>query len=128
MSEPVIIVNNVSKLYPVNRDIQGLKEYIVRLTSLKRANKEQYPALKNISFTVNKGECLGIIGKNGAGKGTMLGLLLGTTHPTEGEITVHGKRTPLLELGAGFHPDLTGEENSYWTRPCPKHFCGYTYT
>ncbi|MFC1770173.1 hypothetical protein ACFLZI_03890 [Nitrospirota bacterium] len=56
MSEPVIIVNNVSKRFPVTRDTPGLKEYIVHLTSIKRTKKEQYTALNNLSFTVNKGE------------------------------------------------------------------------
>ena len=67
--------------------------------------------LKGISLKVKQGECLGIIGKNGAGKSTLLSLILGTIYPTKGEIKVSQKITPLLELGAGFHPDLTGREN-----------------
>jgi ABC-type polysaccharide/polyol phosphate transport system ATPase subunit len=67
--------------------------------------------LKDISLTVNKGECIGVVGRNGAGKSTFLSLLLGTILPTRGSIVMDGKKTPLLELGAGFHPDLTGVEN-----------------
>lgn len=70
-------------------------------------------ALKDVSFSVAKGETLGIIGRNGAGKSTMLKLLSGISKPTQGAIGVHGKLAALIEVGAGFHPDLTGRENVY---------------
>jgi len=70
-------------------------------------------ALKNVSFSVKKGETLGIIGRNGSGKSTTLKLIAGVMSPTEGKITVRGRVSPLIELGAGFHPELTGRENVY---------------
>lgn len=109
--EPVIELNNCTKQYPSVRKASGLKEWLVNFSFSKSQAEETFTALKSVSFSVEKGECLGIIGKNGAGKSTLLSLLLGTSVPTSGEIKVHGKRTPLLELGAGFHPDLTGREN-----------------
>ena len=89
----------------------GFKEFIVNAPRFFRNNKNCFWALKGINLTVKKGECLGVIGRNGAGKSTLLSLLLGVAQPTEGRVEVSGKKTPLLELGAGFHPDLTGLEN-----------------
>ena len=70
-----------------------------------------FTALKNISFEVLAGETVGIIGKNGAGKSTILGLLAGVLKPTLGEVNVHGRLAPLLQLGAGFHGELSGRDN-----------------
>jgi ABC-type polysaccharide/polyol phosphate transport system ATPase subunit len=70
--------------------------------------------LKGITFEVNPGECVAVIGKNGAGKSTLLSLLARVYKPTSGSIEVVGRMAPLLELGAGFHPDLTGVENIYF--------------
>ncbi len=75
--------------------------------------KEDFWALKNVSFTVNKGEVLGIVGKNGAGKSTLLKILSQITPPTTGEIRIHGKVGSLLEVGTGFHPELSGRENIF---------------
>jgi ABC-type polysaccharide/polyol phosphate transport system ATPase subunit len=88
-----------------------LKEFIVNAPKFFKENNHRFWALKGVSFMVSNGECLGVIGRNGAGKSTLLSLLLGVAQPTKGGIVVSGKRTPLLELGAGFHPDLTGREN-----------------
>jgi lipopolysaccharide transport system ATP-binding protein len=67
--------------------------------------------LREISFQITKGECVGFIGRNGVGKSTLLGLIAGVLKPDSGKIVVKGRVSPLLELGAGFHPDLTGREN-----------------
>ncbi len=108
----IIEIEDVWKKFPMRRDMPGFKEFIVNLPKfLKRNLNSNFWALKGISFKVKRGECLGIIGKNGAGKSTLLSLILGTIYPTKGRVRVSQKITPLLELGSGFHPDLTGREN-----------------
>lgn len=107
----MIRVENLWKSFPARRDRPGFKEYILRAPNFLKNNNNRFFALKGVSFAVKKGECLGVIGRNGAGKSTLLSLLLGVARPTKGSIEVSGKKTPLLELGAGFHPDLTGKEN-----------------
>lgn len=78
---------------------------------LKGHHQDRFQALKNISFTVDEGEGLAVVGANGAGKSTLLGLVAGLARPDEGTVTVKGRIAALLELGSGFHPDLTGAEN-----------------
>jgi len=107
----VIKVENLWKSFPIRRDRPGLKEFIVKSPKFLNDNNNRFWALKGVSFSVIKGESLGVIGRNGAGKSTLLSLLLGVAQPTEGTINVSGNRTPLLDLGAGFHLDLTGTEN-----------------
>ncbi|MCX7992546.1 MAG: ABC transporter ATP-binding protein [Fimbriimonadales bacterium] len=75
---------------------------------------EHLVALKQVSFTIHKGETVGVIGQNGSGKSTLLGIIARVYRPTSGELEVNGRVAPLLELGAGFHPDLTGLENIYF--------------
>jgi len=99
------------KSFPMRLDRPGFKEFIVNAPKFLKEKNNRFWALKGVSFTVKKGECLGVIGRNGAGKSTLLSLLLGVAQPTIGSIEISGKKTPLLELGAGFHPDLTGIEN-----------------
>jgi ABC-type polysaccharide/polyol phosphate transport system ATPase subunit len=83
-----------------------------RLGNLLRGNKrDRFTALSDVSFTLNHGECLGIVGHNGAGKSTMLNLITGLCLPSSGSVKVDGRVAALLELGSGFHPDLTGTEN-----------------
>lgn len=108
-----IEVENVSKKYVLHREKPTLLKDIF-LRPFKRHNTtEDFWALKDISFGVKKGEAVGIIGDNGAGKSTLLKILTGITKPTSGAIKVNGRLCALLELGAGFHPDLTGGENVY---------------
>ena len=77
----------------------------------RRKNLKRLEVLKGISLQVHRGECVAMIGRNGAGKSTLLALVANVYRPTAGEIVVHGRVAPLLELGAGFHPDLSGVEN-----------------
>jgi ABC-type polysaccharide/polyol phosphate transport system ATPase subunit len=108
----IVEIEDVWKRFPMRRERPGFKEFIVNLPKFVKRNPNSYFwALKDLTFKVMKGECIGIIGKNGAGKSTLLSLILGTIYPTRGNIKVSQKITPLLELGAGFHPDLTGREN-----------------
>jgi ABC-type polysaccharide/polyol phosphate transport system ATPase subunit len=108
----IVEIEDIWKKFPMKSDRPGFKEFIVNLPKLaKRKPNSYFWALKGVSFKVKNGECLGIIGKNGAGKSTLLSLILGTVYPTAGYVKASQKITPLLELGAGFHPDLTGREN-----------------
>jgi O-antigen export system ATP-binding protein rfbB len=113
MEDNVISVKNVSMKFRMTRDkIFSLKEYIIKL--LKRDLKyEEFAALENVSFDVQKGEILGIIGYNGAGKSTILKIISGIMKPTSGSVKVRGKISPLIELGSGFDPELTARENIF---------------
>ena len=115
MMESVIVFDNVTKKYPLYHHIgSGIKELLFnpkRALSLFRGR--QYLAIENISFTVEKGEAVALIGRNGAGKSTSLGLVAGVIKPTAGKVTTRGRVASMLELGGGFHPELTGRENIY---------------
>ncbi|MBD1910184.1 MULTISPECIES: ABC transporter ATP-binding protein [unclassified Leptolyngbya] len=112
MREPVIAFDQVSKSYPFYHHVRGIKHLLFNLPrNVKSFQQNQYEALRDISFEVYKGEQFGIIGHNGAGKSTTLQLIAGVLRPTSGRIVVRGRISPLLALGAGFHPDLTGREN-----------------
>ena len=91
----------------------GIKELIVKGGDRPRNQFARIWALREVSFDVARGQSLGIIGRNGTGKSTLLSLLLGTILPDKGRIEVDGRIAPLLEIGAGFHPDLTGKENVF---------------
>lgn len=92
--------------------IDNIKEYIIKW--LKRDIKtEEFTAVDDVSFTLNRGDRLGLIGLNGAGKSTLLKIVAGVMKPTTGEISVSGKIAPLLELGAGFDPNYSGRENIF---------------
>jgi ABC-type polysaccharide/polyol phosphate transport system ATPase subunit len=106
---PLIEFRAVSKSFARHAGRMLLRD---RLTHwLKGQHRERFHALKNISFTVEHGEGLAVIGANGAGKSTLLGLVAGLAQPDEGTVSVTGRIAALLELGSGFHPDLTGAEN-----------------
>ncbi len=121
--EPMIEVRNVSKEYSINTN----RGYPKRLTESMsnvlthpiktfrgiRGSKETFLALKDISFNVETGDMVGIIGRNGAGKSTILKILSQITYPTKGEVILRGRVGSLLEVGTGFHPDLTGRENIF---------------
>ncbi|HOD04514.1 MAG TPA: ATP-binding cassette domain-containing protein, partial [Anaerolineaceae bacterium] len=110
---PIIGLENVSVRYRVPSERVGtFKEYAIRWLQGK-VHKREFWALDNVSFTVNKGEVFGVIGSNGAGKSTMLKLIARVLRPTSGRVWVNGRVAPLLELGAGFHPELSGRENIY---------------
>ena len=109
----VIDVKNITVQYTVNnfREI-GLKEYLIK--KIKRDIKaERFTAVDNVSFSLEEGDFLGIIGTNGAGKSTLLKVISGIIKPVKGSVTVNGKIAALLELGSGFDGDLTLKENIY---------------
>lgn len=117
-SEPVITFEHVWKKYSKQQVLNNsLREELVSFLTGKKCNDElaegEFWALKDVSFVVNKGECVGLYGPNGSGKSTILKLISNVTYPTKGTITVQGRVAPLIELGAGMHPDLTGYENIY---------------
>ena len=109
--EAIIEVSGIKKKYPLYRKKRDKIKEAFSLTG-KKYHKD-FEALKGVSFTVSKGECVGIIGLNGSGKSTLLKILTGVIQPTEGTVTTKGKIAALLELGAGFNPEYTGRENIY---------------
>ncbi len=127
MPEPIIRVENLGKCYRIHHETRerytALRDVIARKaknifshaspTADPSSGDEDFWALKDVSFEVNQGEVVGIIGRNGAGKSTLLKILSRITEPTKGRITLTGRIASLLEVGTGFHPELTGRENIY---------------
>ncbi len=105
-SHIAIKLTNISKRYTIHHEKPTLVEKLVK-------RDETFWALKNINLTIKKGERVGIIGPNGSGKTTLLKIIAGITTPTTGSVETHGKVVSLIDLEAGFHPDLTGEQNIY---------------
>ncbi|MCI1014368.1 ATP-binding cassette domain-containing protein [Herbaspirillum sp. C7C2] len=115
-----IIVEGISKKFRIHhekeRDTQErglLRKFLGRKRKDKAGSDEDFWALRDISFEVNQGERLAVVGRNGAGKSTLLKILSRVMSPTEGQIRIRGRMSSLLEVGTGFHPDLTGRENVY---------------
>ena len=112
-TKPAIIVNNVSMRFKISTgNVSGLKEFIINKISHKSTYRKFY-ALRNVSFEVNKGEVVGIIGTNGSGKSTLLRIISGALKPTSGNVVVDRRKIQLLTLGTGFDSELTARENVY---------------
>lgn len=107
----LIRFEGVSKIFQRRSGRMLLRSLLVN-TNRNKTEKPFY-ALKNVSFTIRDGETIGVIGRNGAGKSTLLSLVAGLSYPDEGKVTVQGRVAALLELGSGFHGDLTGRENIF---------------
>ncbi|MFO0765333.1 MAG: ABC transporter ATP-binding protein [Nitrospiraceae bacterium] len=114
MATVALAVTDVSKMYRLHRTTGSRAlEFLGLGRSPQRNDAPEHWALKGVSFEIERGSTVGIVGRNGAGKSTLLKLLAGTSQPTGGEILRHGQVAALLELGTGFHPDLTGHENIF---------------
>lgn len=111
MSNTAISFKNVSKVFYLQKE-KTFKEMLPSLFSGKGVAKK-FQALSDVSFDINIGETVGIIGRNGAGKSTILKLIAGVTAPSTGQVEINGKVAPLIEIGSGFHHELTGLENIY---------------
>lgn len=110
-NEPVIQFSHVTKSFS-KLSQKTFKEFIPALFKGEQTS-QSFTVLNDISFEIKKGETVGIIGPNGSGKSTILKLIANVMSPTSGTVTVQGSVSPLIELGAGFHPELTGRENIY---------------
>jgi len=113
--KPILEISSVSKKYRLRHEqhgYQSLRESMMNVFR-SRSTSEEFFALRDVSFNVSAGDSVGIVGKNGAGKSTLLKILSRITYPTSGKITVRGRIASLLEVGTGFHPELSGRENIY---------------
>ena len=113
MAKPAITVSNMSMMFNLNQEkVDNLKEYFIKLVT-RKLHFTEFWALNDISFTVEKGDRVGVLGFNGAGKSTLLKVIAGVLKPTKGSVTVNGVIAPMLELGAGFDMNYSGKENIF---------------
>ncbi len=113
MSKPAIVVDNMSMMFNLNKEkVDNIKEYFIKLVT-RKLHFTEFWALNDISFTVEKGDRVGVLGFNGAGKSTLLKVIAGVLKPTKGTVKVNGVIAPMLELGAGFDMNYSGKENIY---------------
>ena len=113
MATPIVEVNNVTMRFNLAKEkTDTIKEYCLKLMR-GQLHFDEFFALKNVSFSIQPGEAVALIGKNGSGKSTMLKVIAGVMYPSKGQVTVRGSIAPLIELGAGFDMDLTARENIY---------------
>ena len=131
--KPILEVQNISKQFKIGSKQESylaLRDILSNPFKKRETNKDTFLALDNVNFTVNPGESIGIIGRNGAGKSTLLKILSKITPPSSGKIICRGRIASLLEVGTGFHPELSGRENIYMNgsilgmqrREIDKHF------
>src|SRR3989344_7828839 len=126
MNKSVIEIKKVSKKYELGKNLPyySMRDAIVdiarnplkrfsKIVKNKNDDRDSIWALKDVTFNVSQGDIMGIIGRNGAGKSTLLKILSKITYPTKGEIIIRGRVASLLEVGTGFHPELTGKENIF---------------
>ena len=115
-AKPAIELANVTKIYRRygGRQFSTLKSALLQRSILRDLKpSETFPALRDVSFAVTPGQTFGVIGRNGSGKSTALKLVAGITKPTSGTVSVRGRISALIELGAGFHPEISGRENVF---------------
>lgn len=112
--ELAVVLSGVSVCYRIPTErINTLKEQVIRRVTGRSVKSNEFWALRNITLKVHQGEAIGLIGNNGAGKSTLLKVIARVQRPTSGKVRVRGSISPLIELGAGFHPELTGRENIF---------------
>ncbi len=113
MGKPAIVVENMSMMFNLNQEkVDNIKEFFIKLVT-KKLRFTEFWALNDISFTVEKGDRVGVLGFNGAGKSTLLKVISGVLKPTKGSVKVNGVIAPMLELGAGFDMNYSGKENIF---------------
>jgi ABC-2 type transport system ATP-binding protein len=110
--QPRIIVDHVSKWFN-KRSTRSMKDAVINVVRRRPVRSQQFQALDDVSFTIGEGESVAVMGLNGSGKSTTLKLVSGVLEPDEGRVFTRGRVAGLIEVGAGFHPDLTGRENVF---------------
>src|SRR3712207_891101 len=112
MTSPRVLMEDAGKRYVKYEDTPTLLASTLRRFHT-RTRRSQLWAVRHVDLEIAEGDCVGVIGRNGSGKSTMLQMLAGVTAPTEGRVALRGRVAPLISVGVGFHPELTGRENVY---------------